>query len=372
EVISFRPPPSSFIPSTSNPKLPNLPESGSRTERICRTVHGPVQSRAGGKAYARRYAIWGRELETLEGIADLNAAQNIAGVDAAMAKVTWNENVVAVDEAGNIGFWHPGLLPLRPRDWDERLPYPGTGEAEWDGFLTVAQRPHVINPKLGYLHQWNNVPSKLWTSGDGPARERLNGPFHRGNYLKRAVAAAAKQGGGYEVTRNVDRIAGTTAQQRPLFTSRLKKAQKGATGQAKIVLDTIRSWDGSYSRTTPDGKTEPGLAAWDAFKKASIDVALGRFSTNSLNLLEGGRSTSHEFDATNLESYSLRVLSPKGYRVAAERAFRIAQKRFSSGDPQAWRSPRKMYQPTSQGAATFKPFPFFDRGTVQHVTELGP
>ena len=36
-------------------------------ERFCRTVHGPVQERAGNVAYARRYAIWDRELETLVG-----------------------------------------------------------------------------------------------------------------------------------------------------------------------------------------------------------------------------------------------------------------------------------------------------------------
>ena len=106
------------------------------TERVCRTVHGPVEARAGDIAYARRYAIWGRELETLDGLAELNAARSVRDVDRAVRKVTWNENVMAADDSqGNIGFWHPGLLPLRPRGWDERLPFPGTGEAEWRGLL---------------------------------------------------------------------------------------------------------------------------------------------------------------------------------------------------------------------------------------------
>src|SRR3712207_5050845 len=89
-----------------------------------------------------------------------------------MAKVTWNENLMAADSQGNIGYWHPGLLPIKPRGYDERLPFPGTGEAEWKGFLSVAQRPHVINPKQGWLANWNNVPSVGWTQGDFPARER--------------------------------------------------------------------------------------------------------------------------------------------------------------------------------------------------------
>ena len=41
-----------------------------------------------------------------------------------MRQVTWNENVMAADSQGNIGYWHPGLHPLRPRGWDERLPVP--------------------------------------------------------------------------------------------------------------------------------------------------------------------------------------------------------------------------------------------------------
>jgi hypothetical protein len=103
EVFQFRSPPTDLL------DLPTVtPSAGSRTERICRTVHGPVENRADGRAYARRYAIWGRELETIEGISQLNAAKSIQDVDAAMQQVTWNENVMAADSDGNIGFWHPG------------------------------------------------------------------------------------------------------------------------------------------------------------------------------------------------------------------------------------------------------------------------
>ena len=42
---------------------------------------------------------------------------------------------MVADDQGNIGWWHPGRLPIRPKRWDERLPLPGTGSAEWRGFL---------------------------------------------------------------------------------------------------------------------------------------------------------------------------------------------------------------------------------------------
>ena len=117
--------------------------------RLCRTVHGPVQARSKGTAWARRYATWQHEMDTLVGLAELNEADSVAEAGRALNKVSWNENTMVADDKGSIGWWHPGRLPIRPKRWDERLPLPGTGSAEWRGFLRPSQRPHVINPDQG-------------------------------------------------------------------------------------------------------------------------------------------------------------------------------------------------------------------------------
>ena len=182
-------------PATDLPDLitdPGAP-SGSITQRICRTVHGPVQVTGDGVALARRYAIWGRELETIVGLSELNDATTVGEVDRAMREVTWNENVIAADDRGNIGYWHPGLHPLRPKRWDERLPYPGDGRAEWRGLLPRERTPHVINPEQGWLANWNNLPSAGWTNGDSEALERLAGPLHRVRILQSLVAKVAER-----------------------------------------------------------------------------------------------------------------------------------------------------------------------------------
>ena len=345
---------------------------GQDTQRICRTVHGPVQERVEGHAFARRYAIWGRELETLIGLSEVNAARSIADVDRAMDKVTWNENLMAADDEGNIGYWHPGLIQLKPRGWDERLPYPGTGEAEWRGFLPPDRRPQVINPRQGWLANWNNVPSKGWTQGDAPARERLSGRFHRDAWLARQVKAAHRRGGGYDRSAGVDRVAGTIAQQRPLATSKLRWALRGSSGEARTLLRTVLAWNGSYHQTAPDGTVDPGVAAWEQFKSAARNVALGRLRREAI-LLDGGTGSSHVFDVSNGEAYALRTLSRRHYRAAAKLAFRQLSRGFGSRDPARWREPRRLYEPSAQGAASFpEPFPFFDRGTFQHNNELGP
>ena len=157
--------------------------------RLCRTLHGPVQARSGKKtAWARKYSTWRHEMDTLVGLAQLNEADTVQQARRALAKVSWTENTTVADDQGNIGFFAGGRLPNKPKRWDERLPFPGTGKAEWRGLLKVKQRPHVINPSQGWLANWNNMPSVGWTVGDASATERVNGRLHRDALLAREVA----------------------------------------------------------------------------------------------------------------------------------------------------------------------------------------
>jgi penicillin G amidase len=371
ETFTYRSPPSD---ATSILDLePAPPESGSETRRLCRTVHGPVQGRADGVAFARRYAIWNREFDTLGGLVGVSESRNVTEVDRAMATVTWNENLMAADSDGNIGYWHPGLLPVKPRGYDERLPFPGTGEAEWKGFLKVSQRPHSINPKQGWLANWNNVPSAGWTQGDIPARERGLGPYHRNKLLSKVAARAHANGGGFEAVRNVDRTVGTTAQQRPVAAGPLNKALVKATGGAETVLRTIKNWGGSYHVTDSNGTVDPGVAAWHEFANAAVKIAFGKnWNHKELGLFGTGPGSSHRHELSNVQVYALRTIGEKGWRQAAKLAFPALAARFGSQDPARWRQPRLMYPTSAQGAASFDDIPFFDRGTWQQVVELNP
>ena len=156
--------------------------------RFCRTVHGPVQATAGAAAPTRAATRSGAASCRRSSASPRSTTpSSVAQADAAAAKLTWNENLLVADDGGHIGWWHPGLLPLRPKRWDERLPLPGTGEAEWRGLLAVKARPKVIDPPQGYLGNWNNLPSAGWTNGDAPAQETNEGDLHRGAFLQRAL-----------------------------------------------------------------------------------------------------------------------------------------------------------------------------------------
>ena len=371
ETFTYRPPPADLL-ALLDLEAPD-PSAGSHTERICRTVHGPVQEVVAEKgiAYARRYAIWKREVGTIRGLDAINRARSIEDVDAAADRLTWNENLMAIDDRGNIGFWNPGLLPLRSKRWDERLPFPGTGRAEWKGLLRPRQRPQVVNPEQGWLANWNNPPSFGSTNGDGPAKERTTGGFHRGKYLARVVKRHFRKPS-FEGLTTVDRITGTHAQQRMLANRRLRRAARRARGDAEVVLDAIRAWDGDYATTDAEGRVPPGVAAWDAFCAAARDVATARYP-EEVGRLGHSAGGSHLQECASLESFGLRTLGRRGYRKAAAAAMAALEEEFGSKDPQAWRIERPTYPAGSEGAGSFpEPFPFFDRGTWTEITELGP
>jgi acyl-homoserine lactone acylase PvdQ len=300
----------------------------------------------------------------------LNKARTIADVDAAMRKVTWNENVLAADDSGHIGYWHPGLHQLKPKRWDERLPFPGTGQAEWRGLLPRRKTPNVIDPGRGWLANWNNPPSAGWTNGDGEARERLTGPYHRVRLLQREVARVAKNPS-YQRHTAIVRTTGTTAQQFPFFEPKLRRAKRFARMEGRGLIAQLRRWDGSYDRAAADGTVEPGVAIWEELKDRIEQRLLGPMGPGA-QILAGETGSSHEFDITNGEAAALRLLGPRDFGRAADASAVALTARFGSADPAAWREPRRMYEVSAQGAGSADDLPFFDRGTWEQSVMLGP
>jgi penicillin amidase len=369
ETFNYRPPPTALLSASSF--LASPPQAGSVTLRLCRTIHGPVQARVGNVAYARRYATWKREIGTIYGLASVDTASSVAQVGHDTSKLTWNENLMAADGRGHIGYWHPGLLPIRPKGWDERLPYPGTGQAEWKGFLPVPRRPHVVDPAQHWLTNWNTLPSQGWTTGNDPASERVAGPWFRArwlNLLARRLAANPS----YEGMEHLIKEAGTTAQQRPFAEPALTAALHGASPQERAVLQTILRWHGSYLDTTTNGTVDPGVAAWQTLKDRLQRIALAPLGAAGRLIGGGEPNDEHVFDVNIGQAYALRTLSPRSWRHAAAATFRILSRRYHSANPASWREARAMFPESALGAEQPPPMPFFDRGTFEQVVQLGP
>ena len=97
-------------------------------------------------------------------------------LDEAMYWKAPTENLICGDVDGNISFQGSALTPNR-RGWMGRLPVPGTGKYEWDGFRK--ELPRIINPSKGYIATANN---NIHTTGYWPPVmfKTTNGlPFER-------------------------------------------------------------------------------------------------------------------------------------------------------------------------------------------------
>ena len=137
------------------------------------TRHGPVvfEDRQNRRAYAVR-AAW----------MEVGGAPYLASLRMDQAR-TWEEfreacgysnipgeNMIWADRTGTIGWQAVGIAPIR-RGWSGLVPVPGDGRYEWDGYLPITAKPHVVNPPEGFFGTAN---SNL-TAPDFPYRESAIG-----------------------------------------------------------------------------------------------------------------------------------------------------------------------------------------------------
>jgi len=136
---------------------------------VRRTVHGPVIKSIGKKwAFARKSAYWDREVESFQAFMDFARAKTLKDFEKACAKVVGSHNFLAATQDGQIGYWYTGLYPIRSPKLDPRLPVPGTGEYEWTGIVPFSNLPKCINPKRGWMGNWNNKPAAWYLNSDTP------------------------------------------------------------------------------------------------------------------------------------------------------------------------------------------------------------
>jgi acyl-homoserine lactone acylase PvdQ len=135
------------------------------------TVHGPVQgyAKSGGKTVAITFkrSSYGKDILWQLMFKRLSTGQ-VSGLKsfyAAAATSPFTFNVAYADDK-NIATYSAGLLPIRDKRVDPRLPTKGTGKYEWKGFLSANGHPHQANPASGKLVNWNNKPATGFGSSD--------------------------------------------------------------------------------------------------------------------------------------------------------------------------------------------------------------
>jgi penicillin amidase len=139
------------------------------TAEVLSTIHGPVffVDRTAGIAFSRQASFRGRELAAAAAIANsLGFAHSLQQFDALTRRVAPSLNLHYADADGNIAYFHRGARPRRPRNTDPRLPLDGRGTMEWTGIVPPSRMPSVVNPKRGFITNWNNQPVTGWSAGE--------------------------------------------------------------------------------------------------------------------------------------------------------------------------------------------------------------
>lgn len=298
--------------------VPTGPASFAEPVEVCRTVHGPVVARSEDGRWARavQYAMWQREVETIEGVIDWQRASNLAEFHAAMEKVTWNENTMYVDADGNTAFYHPGLHPRRSPATDLRLPNRGTGEQDHQGMLRFDQTPQLVNPAQGYLANWNNKPATGWGDGvGGNAITRPAAPIQRVKNWQRLLAARDQIS--FTDLIEMDRQAGRQDVRAhawlPLISAALTSGRLAAPEAA--LAEWLVNWDELHYNPAIDIQDEAALdRPAETIFHAFVEVMREQMFAALLPAELFARLSAvgnHEYDASPLDNLVLKVLDPE-------------------------------------------------------------
>lgn len=108
------------------------------------------------------------------------------------------ENMIWADKKGNIGWQAVGIVPIR-KNFSGYVPVPGDGRYEWEGYLPIKERPHLLNPNDGFFATANQnvTPAdyKRWdaigyTWADPFRGDRINQVLSTNNKIDLAMMGA--------------------------------------------------------------------------------------------------------------------------------------------------------------------------------------
>ncbi len=198
-----------FSSRTITEQTPVAPTSPSQPQTITLhtldSVHGPIGSygKVHGVPVALAVAAATHEHEAQSYVAFMRLAENVPtspqSFIAAMRAYTGSENWFYVDHS-HIAVLQSGWFPRHARGSDPDLPIWGTGQWDWRGFqpssygyarLPASANPSSIDPKQGYLVNWNNAIAHGWRVAAG---DWSSGSVVRATILRDLLSGALRRG----------------------------------------------------------------------------------------------------------------------------------------------------------------------------------
>jgi acyl-homoserine lactone acylase PvdQ len=320
------------VPFSTGTVAETLPTGAENTEapatvdlHTLNSVHGPVTYYATVHgvpvALSTANATQGHEVQSY--IAFMRLAENVVNSPqsfvATMRYVTGGENWWYADDR-NIALLQSGWIPLRAKHTDPDFPIWGTGQWDWQGFvpetnsytrLPDRDSPTSIDPKDGYLVNWNNqiahgwpIASGYWTQGDVVRDTMLLNDLH--GALASGPTDLAKLTGLLTAPAATQDLRGMAVW--PLLGKVIGRSSNPTVAQLVSLLQAWSASGGQRRSLTDDGDVEYGPATllmdtwWPLLVRAEFSPTLG--------------TTLMDFINTNLD-----LISPNGLYDGTSDAF---------------------------------------------------
>ena len=286
---------------------------GGKPVNFWRTVHGPVIGYAtvdGERvAISSKRSSYGRDVVDLLFNRSLSNGSIRSPKDFfnAAAKTPQTFNSFYIDHK-HVAEFTSGRLPMRHPQVDPGLPTWGTGEYEWQGFLSKKGHPQGVNPKSGLMVNWNNSVAHRFGSADDEWGRA--GSVQRNNLLTRNLKKKRGKDRKWSMTDLVEAMnMGGTQDVRAIMTvPLLLQLLDGAQPPTQIaggMLRQMEAWKdqgGSRLDRDLDGFIDaPGAASMDAAWDGIADAVMGPVLGPQLDELD---SLFSRFDAPPSGQYA--------------------------------------------------------------------
>ena len=256
---------------------------GQQAKVLCRSIHGPIVAVSGGVAYAFANTSFGREMETYEAWLNLGRVRSFQEFRDRVSVVALNFNVFYADAGGNIAHFHAGKIPVRAPGANPLFPQPGDGSSEWQGVVPFEQMPHSVNPRQGWLTNWNNKPGPNWPNSSYGFWDW--GPVHRVNTLRAMLEKMPRRSVTLHTLEELNRRAGLTTDSpsgsadtvlvSTMLGTMLDAVDTSADPRLPASVALLRGWDWLQNDADGDKKYDsPAVAVFNGWWQATLDQIL--------------------------------------------------------------------------------------------------
>jgi penicillin amidase len=169
-------------------------------------------------------------------------------------------NAFCATRTGDIAYFYCGRAPIRADGVDPRLPALGTGEYDWKGTIPFSEMPRVVNPKQGYIANWNNKPAVWWENADTPVWGMIFRVYRLNELIRSKPRLTVDDVKAY--IRDIAEYDEDAGRLLPIMLRIVKRNERNFSDELRAAVRLLEAWD-CHEREGSAAK-----ALWDAWLDA--------------------------------------------------------------------------------------------------------